>query len=199
MLFGLTSVSAQYNVKTWGATQFIDCDHVSFVGSVNTNGDTVYGAFDYGLSTHYDKSVAAVPQPVISDSDYFVSSTYTPVQQGMTYHFRLMVSSVKTGPMYGNDMTYTTCTGATSVNTLAAEGMSVYPNPVTDRMTIDAGAKSATLRFSIFGQDGKSVKLPQSKVGDKFLISTALLPAGTYWLQLAFGNRIIVVPFEKLP
>ncbi len=78
-------------------------------GTVNANNASTAVTFEYGSTTTYGSTVAAVPSPLTGSSNVAVSAPLTGLLPGTTYHYRIAGSSV-TGMSYGGDMAFTpTC------------------------------------------------------------------------------------------
>jgi len=114
-------------------------------GTVNASGFTVNTFFDYGLTTAYGTSTAAVPASV-------TGTTVTPISLGIsgllpitTYHYR--ARGVTTGGLtvYGPDMTFTTTGPPPTVVTTAAT--SITTTGATLNGTVNANGTSTTVTF----------------------------------------------------
>jgi hypothetical protein len=78
-------------------------------GTVNAGGATTTVSFEYGLTTAYGSSIAAVPPTVSGNTTTNVSANITGLVVNTTYHFRVKgVNSV--GGSNGLDMTFITTT-----------------------------------------------------------------------------------------
>ncbi len=194
------TASAQYVVTTLSAeppnSPVVDCNYIIFSGSVNTHGDTLIATFEWGLTTSYGNTVAAVPQIQISTTEHTFYSARRPVAPGTTYHVHAVCGN-KNRVDVGADLTFTTCTNTTSVATLAAEGLAVYPNTITSNLTIDGGKRIDDLHYLIIDAGGHVTNLPFTKTGSKILVTTESLPSGHYWLQISLGDKVISTPLEK--
>lgn len=71
--------------------------------------------------------------------------------------------------------------GVPAVNAALAK---VYPNPATDKLFVELTNTTAVNQVNIIDMAGR-VMLSQSVSGDKVILNTANLAAGTYYLQLS--------------
>jgi len=75
-------------------------------GMVNANYLSTSVSFEYGTTTSYGNTSAAIPNPVTGHSDTNVSAVISGLNPGITYHFRgKAVNSL--GTTYGNDLLFT--------------------------------------------------------------------------------------------
>jgi hypothetical protein len=101
---------------TTSAATDITASSVTLNGTVNANNDATSIYFDYGLTTSYGTTYAAVPSP-ISTSTATAVSTIIPGLPGATnYHFRVWAQN-SAGTTYGNDMTFITLCGINFIKT----------------------------------------------------------------------------------
>jgi len=77
-----------------------------------------------------------------------------------------------------------------------------YPNPFTNSATIEYELlKPGTVVIKIFNQVGKLVEVTQmndQKTENKFIWETNNLPSGIYFIQMHYGNKLIVKKILKL-
>ncbi len=76
--------------------------------TVNAGNSSTDVTFEYGATTSYGSSVAAVPATVAGSSDAAVSAALAGLTAGTTYHYRVVGSSIA-GLSYGGDITFVTC------------------------------------------------------------------------------------------
>jgi len=103
----LTSGSAP--IATTGAATSVGPTTATLNGTINAQNGSTTVTFEYGTTTSYGTTVAAVPSPVTGNTDTAVSSTLTGLSQGITYHYRV-VGQNAFGTTNGADMTFTTGT-----------------------------------------------------------------------------------------
>ena len=83
-------------------------------GIVNANEITTTVTFEYGTSTSYGQTAAAIPGQVTGDANFPENSALTGLTANTTYHFRIKaVNSV--GLTYGSDLTFTTSAPSSQV------------------------------------------------------------------------------------
>jgi hypothetical protein len=111
-------------------------------GSINANNATVISGFDYGLTTGYGTSVAAVPPTVNGTTVTTISQPITGLTPSTLYHFRAKGTSANVFP--GNDLTFTT-PSLPSVITTTATGL--IGTTATLNGTINANGYSTTVTF----------------------------------------------------
>jgi hypothetical protein len=80
---------------------------VTLHGRVNANEVSTTVTFEYGPSTAYGSSVAAVQTPVLGSFDTQVSAALSGLASGSTYHYRVRGVSAG-GTSVGDDITFTT-------------------------------------------------------------------------------------------
>ena len=100
--------------------------------TVNANSTTASVSFQYGLTSTYGTTVAAVPASVTGTGDSSVSFPLGGLAFGTTYHYRVVASnSTDTG--LGDDMTFTTAAFATLAN-LALGDVTLVPEFSSSRL-----------------------------------------------------------------
>ena len=157
------------NLGTTGAT---------LNGTINPNNASTAVTFEYGLTTSYGTSVTADQSPVTGSSATAVSKTISGLSANTTYHYR--VKGVNTGgTTNGLDQPFTTNTGTGTDNTSVTTDL-LYPNPITDGFTINAGEKTSLV--SIYDINGNLV-MEQQAIGKTF-INTNALKQGTYIVKV---------------
>ena len=114
-------------------------------GSINANAITTNSFFDYGLTTAYGTSTAAVPASVSGSTVTGISLPITGLTALTTYHYR--ARGVTTGGMiiWGNDMTFTTTSPPPTVVTTAATA--ITGTTATLNGTVNANSASSTVSF----------------------------------------------------
>lgn len=76
-------------------------------GSANANNTSTTLTFEYGLTTSYGQTSAAVQSPLSGTTSTSVSADITGLASGLIYHYRLNASST-VGTTYGDDSQFTT-------------------------------------------------------------------------------------------
>lgn len=76
-------------------------------GTVNANYQNTAVSFEYGLTTSYGTTVAAVPATVTGSTTTNVTAPISGLTANTAYHFRVIGTNLA-GTSYGNDVTFTT-------------------------------------------------------------------------------------------
>ncbi|MHB8481739.1 MAG: beta strand repeat-containing protein, partial [Nitrospiria bacterium] len=114
-----TTLASAPAVTTLAATA-IGSTTSTLNGSVNTNGVTANGWFEYGTSATYGTTTAT--QALAAGTNVAFSQALTGLTANTLYHFRAGASNTG-GTGYGSDATFTTLASAPAVTTLAATAM----------------------------------------------------------------------------
>lgn len=78
----------------------------------------------------------------------------------------------------------------------SAEGVRIYPQPVRDVLTVDAGDRIVE-RLDVIGIDGRMIAQHRISGGPILSLPMADLPAGNYILRIYSESRPISLPFSK--
>jgi hypothetical protein len=84
--------------------------------------------------------------------------------------------------------------GGTSVNPDVATALTLYPNPVVDRVTVQHPGMSSVVITNILGQRVKALQFQQS---DREIIDLNELTPGFYFLNLETANGLVTSKFIK--
>ncbi|NCB42695.1 MAG: hypothetical protein EOM59_08750 [Clostridia bacterium] len=101
----LTSPSAP--VVSSSAASGISPSQATLNGIVNANNSSTTFIFEYGTTTEYGNSVAALQSPVSGASNTAVSHELAGLSPGTTYHYRIMATNSE-GSVYSMDSSFTT-------------------------------------------------------------------------------------------
>jgi trimeric autotransporter adhesin len=177
------------SVITLAATG-VDCAGATLNGSINANGLTVNSYFDYGATTDYGSSIAAVPASVTGTTTTPIS-VFISIPPSTTLHFRARGVTSAGVTSYGTDMTLTTtATGAPLAITLPAS--TITDNSAILNGTVNALCNSTTVTFD-YGLNtsyGSSITADQSPVtGSSVVPVTASLTGLT--LNTLYHYRIV--------
>jgi hypothetical protein len=94
-----------------GGAQAVDADSATLRGTVNPNGNALFGCrFEYGTTTGYEHSVPCATTPDSGTGPVDVSADVSGLQSGTTYHFRIAATNVA-GTSAGADRTLVTAPG----------------------------------------------------------------------------------------
>jgi trimeric autotransporter adhesin len=176
-------------INTLAATG-IDCSGGTLNGTINANGLTVNSFFDYGATTAYGSSTAAVPATVTGTTTTPISA-FISVPPSTTMHFRARGVTGSGLIAYGPDMTLTTtATGAPIAVTLPAS--TITDNSAVVNGTVNALCNSTTVTFE-YGLNtsyGSTVTADQSPVtGSSVVPVTALITGLT--LNTTYHYRVV--------
>ena len=100
---------------TTSAATLVTYSSATLNGSVNANGETVMVSFQYGLTTSYGSSAAAVPASVTGMAVTPVSAAAASLLPGTIYHYRVTGVAGNIS-FYGSDMTLATPTNTKTLN-----------------------------------------------------------------------------------
>ncbi len=109
------------------AANSVSVEEAVLNGTVNANGYSTTVTFEYGLTTSYGSSVAAVPGTVTGTSNTAVSANLTGLSENTTYNYRIKAVNSE-GTSYGSNMTFKT------------ESAPVLPDPPKELAAVANGA-----------------------------------------------------------
>ncbi len=161
-------------------------------GTVRANGASATVTFQYGTTTSYGTSIAAVQSPVSGSGSTTVNAAISGLAPNTTYHFRVVAVNTS-GTTLGDDLTFTTLPVAPSATTDTAS--SVTTTNATLNGTVNANNASTTVTFE-YGSTasyGTSVTATQSPVigTSNMLVSAAisgLIPNATYHFRVVAAS-----------
>jgi hypothetical protein len=178
-------------------------------GVVNPNNLSTIVTFEYGLTTNYGLTIAAVQSPITGNSITNVSADITGLTQGTTYHFRVKtVNSL--GTVYSGDMSFVTPNFAT-LNTIIISAITANSATSGGNIITDGGApvNARGVCWNTTGNptiaDNKSSD--GSGTGSYVSLLIGLLPNTTYYLRsyatnslgTSYGNQITFLTLATLP
>ncbi|MCU0781267.1 MAG: cadherin-like beta sandwich domain-containing protein, partial [Akkermansiaceae bacterium] len=108
------------SAATLAATSLLDAE-ATLNGRVEANGNSATVLFEYGPTTAYGFTAAAVPATVDGTTPTAVSARITGLSHGSTYHFRVVATSA-TGTVRGEDLVFATNSTAALANLVASTG-----------------------------------------------------------------------------
>jgi phosphodiesterase/alkaline phosphatase D-like protein len=101
------------------------CDTTNITGAgatlnctINPSDNNVAVTFQYGTTTSYGKSAAGVPSSINGSADVLVSADISGLAQGITYHWRVVLTYGSGGTAYGTDQSFITPIARTDPATL---------------------------------------------------------------------------------
>lgn len=110
-----------------------------------------------------------------------VSQSFQPVQSG---DYAVIITS-------GDCSVTSACTAVVVTSTAELVGdaaFSVHPNPFQDQLIIGTGAQAGPVRVQLFNADGRLVLEEARSNGERIILRTAQLPAGSYALRILGPN-----------
>ncbi len=142
-------------VTTVGATS------ANVSGTVNPNGSATSWQFEYGKTTSYGTSTAATNAGA-GTANLGVSSTFTGLTAGTTYHYRLVASSTAGGTVDGADGIFTTSAGPAVVT---APASSVGTSSATLNGSVNPNGQLTTYSFEYGKTTSYGTKTPSGNAG----------------------------------
>jgi alpha-tubulin suppressor-like RCC1 family protein len=113
--------------------------------------DSMAVSFEYGTTSSYGTTVAAIPTPIISGTAIPASATITGLMPGTSYHFR--VTGINSGStLHGNDLTFTTPNNNADLSSLTASGGSLSPVFASDTLNYTLSVPYLTTSINIAGR-----------------------------------------------
>jgi len=97
---------------TTGSAFFITPTSGTLNGTVNPNGASTTVVFEYGITTDYGHTAAAIQNPLTGTTPQVVSTPCTGLTPNTVYHFRVKADN-SVGIGYGSDLIFTTKGAAT--------------------------------------------------------------------------------------
>ena len=163
--------------------------------TVNANGAATSSiTVQYGLTTAYGSTANVTPTSASGTTPTAITASLTGLTHSKVYHYRVVaINSV--GTTNSPDATFTT--GNLAVSNIAAAGFSMYPNPVKDVLTLDAGTTKNVMNIIVSDISGKSMPAQVSRVGNVYSIQVAGLSNGIYWLRMNDGTQVYRAGFVK--
>lgn len=80
--------------------------------------------------------------------------------------------------------------GPVSVNGFAEESLKIYPNPASDRVSIEAGANFAHAQYSISDRNGKLIRSGQMNGQRTLVLNSSQIASGIYFINLNNGLEL---------
>jgi len=166
----------------------------SLNGTVNANTLISDVSFEWGLSSLYGNTIAAIPPTVTGNSETPVSADIAGLASNTTYHFRVIASNAA-GSSAGVDSTFTTSSGV-GINEKDPSGIDLFPVPNDGRFKLSLHSEKEvsyelevinSLGVSIY--NGHSITVKGTTITD---LDLGCVQGGFYTLILRnAGERII--------
>jgi hypothetical protein len=77
------------------------------------------------------------------------------------------------------------------------KGVSIYPNPASDLVTISNSQNVQNATISIINSNGKTVMSSANRSGRKLNVNISSLPPGSYFVQLLNNGKVSTLKFVK--
>ncbi|HEY7256953.1 MAG TPA: hypothetical protein VH476_09760 [Solirubrobacterales bacterium] len=160
---------------------------------INPNKASTSYRFQYGTTTSYG-SQTLPSEPIGSDGvDHAVSSPITGLQPGTTYHFRVVAVNFN-GPTQGQDMTFSTPSAPTIIDTTAS---AITTSAANLAATLGPGFRATTYHFeygltsSYGGMTLESSSIGTDNSGHPVAATVSgLAPSTTYHYRVVASNEI---------
>jgi hypothetical protein len=170
---------------------------VNLSANINANGKTYNASFLFKDSVSVNWTlVSANPNTVSGSTNTNISQTIANLNSGTTYQFK--VCAWNTGDStFGAVNTFKTTNNPTSVNSVKALTInSVYPNPASDRLSIDLNLlEKSKVQVTAISLDAKeNVQLLNTELNaghQNILVNTNNLNSGVYLILLNANNTIV--------
>ena len=196
-----TTLGAEPTAQTLEATE-ITIESAVFHAIVNPNHLETEVSFEYGTTTEYGNTIAAIQSPVDGNADINVIANVEGLNPGMTYHFRVVAEN-ELGITYGENMTFTTLGAEPTAQTLEATEITtesaslngvVNPNYFTTLVTFEYGT---TIEY------GNSITAEQSPLEGHTEINVSaniygLNPGTIYHFRVVAENELGIVYTDNL-
>ena len=170
---------------------------VNLSANINANGKTYNASFLYKDSAAINWTlVLANPNTVSGSTNTNLSQTIANLNSGTTYLFK--ACAWNTGDStFGAVNTFKTTNNPTSVNAVKALTInSVYPNPATDRLSIDLNLlEKSKVQVTAVSLDAKeNIQLLNTELNagaQNLLVNTNNLNSGVYFILLKTNNSTV--------
>lgn len=176
------------------AASNIDLNSAQLNGTVTADYASTDVSFEWGLTTSYGNTIAAIPAIVDGGSATAVMATLIGLAENTTYHYRCIGVNVA-GTTYGDDQSFLTVfTGITDNTTV--QSISAYPNPSHGHFILSiTSAKKEVYDLRILNSLGIPVyeckTLMVNGTLDK-IIELSHLQQGMYSVVLNSDNKQII-------
>ncbi len=134
------SVAANIYPPTVLATEATNVESFSatFNGIVNAEGFSSTVVFQWGTTTNYGNTTAAIQSPVTGSTDVVVSANLSNLQSATTYHYRIRATNA-VNISYSDDMSFTTEFSAPQLTTNTVTNILAFSATSGGNITNDGG------------------------------------------------------------
>jgi uncharacterized protein (TIGR02145 family) len=163
-------------------------------GTVNPNFLSTTVTFEYGISSSYGSSFAALQSPIASDADGNVSLALSALNPGTTYHFRIKAEN-SLGVSFSDDMTFTTLGLKPTIFSVT------FPEITTNKVVLKGIinpnylSSAIAIEYGLTNSYGSSVSPSQSPLTGSTTIDvitsiTGLTPGTKYFFRIKAVNEL---------
>jgi uncharacterized protein (TIGR02145 family) len=177
--------AAATNITTTGAT---------INGSVNANYVSTVVSFEYGTTSSYGSTIAALQSPLTGNTITNVNASLTSLSEGTTYHYR--IKAVNTlGTNFSSDITFTTLGQAPVATTQPATNVNTSSATLNGSVNANHLSSVVTFEYGITTNYGSTLTSTQSPVTGNATTSvsvplSALAPNTTYHFRVKSVNSL---------
>jgi phosphodiesterase/alkaline phosphatase D-like protein len=163
-------------------------------GSVNANLVSTDVSFEYGLTTAYGSTTAAVPATVTGSTLTDVAADLTGLTPVTVYHFRVKAVNA-VGTTYGDDMTLTTLGQAPITKTKIATGILSTSATLNGNVNPNWIPTTVTFEYGLDSNFGSTVTAAQSPLSGGIAVNVSatisgLTPSTTYYFRTKGENSL---------
>jgi hypothetical protein len=188
-----TTLGQQPSATTLAATSVLTASAV-LNGTVNANYLSTAATFEYGLTTSYGSTIAALPSPVTGTTNTSISANLSALFPGTIYHFRVKAVNAL-GTTNGNDLTFTTGGQAPSATTIAATNVLALTATLNGTVNANELSTVVTFEYGLTTSYGSEATAIQSPVTGSVLTNvnadlSSLNPAAIYHFRIKAVNAL---------
>ncbi len=166
-----TTTSNDMTFKTLGsapavnvlAATGITLNSAQLNGNVNPNYLESSVTFEYGTTTSYGMTAAAIQSPIMGNSNTIVSASIMGLSEGTTYHYRITATNAL-GTTNSNDMTFTTLGQAPSVITQSATNITLTSAQLNGTINANYLESQVTFEYGLTASYGQILTATESPV-----------------------------------
>jgi len=147
-------------------------------GNANATGTTFNLFFDYGTTTAYGSSTAAIPGSVTGSSLNGMSAGLTGLSGLTTYHYRARGVTSGGITVYGNDMTFTTIADPPSVVTTSASAVASTIATLNGTVNANNATTTASFEYGLTTAYGTTINATPSTVAGAIVTNVSAAVTG---------------------
>lgn len=162
-------------------------------GTVNPNSLSTIVSFEYGLTTSYGNTSAAIQSPLIGELNNNVTTALTGLNPGKVYHFRIKAEN-SLGISYSDDMSFTTLGGIPQVISLKANDIMMYSATINGSINPNYFSSAIMFEWGTTTSYGTTINYSQNPVVGSTAQNvsvnlTGLVQATTYHFRIKAENE----------